>query len=161
MAKEAFKTIHGNIFETPQWLFDSLNNEFNFTVDLACNKDNRKCPKGITEDKDSLKYPWHKLSGWLWLNPPYSPLKPWIQKAQIENQKGAKIVVLCPPVISTRYFQDHLPSEIRFIVGRVPFLLAGKEMKSNTNDSCLLIFDNKVRQPKITYIERNVIKDGV
>lgn len=28
-------------------------------------------------------------------------------------------------------------------------------MKGNTNDSCLLIYDQKVRQPKITYIERD------
>jgi len=154
MAKEAFKNIHGNVFETPQWLFDSLNAEFDFQCDLACNSDNAKVSKCFTEQDDSLTQNWHKIDGWLWLNPPYSPLKPWIVKAQQENAKGAKIVVLCPPIITSRYFQNHLPSEIRFIVGRVPFLLNGVEMKSNTNDSCLLIYDTKVRQPKITYIER-------
>ena len=154
MAKEAFKNIHGNVFETPQWLFDSLNVEFDFQCDLACNSDNAKVSKCFTEKDDSLTQNWHKIDGWLWLNPPYSPLKPWIVKSQQENAKGAKIVVLCPPIITSRYFQNHLPSEIRFIVGRVPFLLNGVEMKSNTNDSCLLIYDTKVRQPKITYAER-------
>jgi site-specific DNA-methyltransferase (adenine-specific) len=158
MAKEAFKTIHGNIFETPQWLFDSLSDEFNFTHDLACNAGNAKCEKHFTEADDSLKQDWHKLNGWLWLNPPYSPLKPWIKKTQIENSLGAKVVVLCPPVISTRYFSEWLPSEIRFIVGRIPFIKDGAEMKSNTNDSCLLIYDTKVRQPKITYVERDKFK---
>ena len=157
MAKEAFKNIHGNVFETPQWLFDSLNTEFNFTFDLACNDENAKCASYFTEKQNSLIKDWHKTDGWLWLNPPYSPLKPWIIKAQQENRKGAKIVVLCPPIITTRYFQNHLPSEIRFIVGRVPFLLNGVEMKSNTNDSCLLIYDDKVRQPRITYVERNTL----
>lgn len=161
MAKEAFKNIHGNVFETPEWLFNSLDAEFNFTFDLACNADNAKCEKFYTERDNSLAQNWHKLDGWLWLNPPYSPLKPWIVKAQEENKRGARIVVLCPPIISSRYFQEHLPSEIRFIVGRVPFILNGVEMKSNTNDSCLLIYDTKIRQPKISYVERDSYKDDL
>jgi site-specific DNA-methyltransferase (adenine-specific) len=155
MAKEAFKNIHGNVFETPNWLYSSLDKEFSFSYDLACDKNNAKCEKFYTENDDSLGQDWHKLSGWLWLNPPYSPLKPWIVKAQKENSLGARIVVLCPPIITTRYFRQRLPSEIRFILGRVPFLLDGKEMKSNTNDSCLLIYDTQVRQPLITYVERD------
>ncbi len=159
MAKEAFKNIHGNVFETPSWLFGSLNDEFGFSFDLACNDQNAKCGQYFTESHDSLSKDWHKIDGWLWLNPPYSPLRPWIEKSQKENRLGAKIVVLCPPIISTRYFSQHLPSEIRFICGRNPFLLDGVEMKSNTNDSCLLIYDTKVRQPKIQYIERQALKE--
>ena len=155
MPKEAFKSIHGNVFETPQWLFDSLNREFAFTHDLACNQENKKCERFYTEEDDALSREWHTLNGWLWLNPPYSPLKPWIEKAQKENSLGARIVALCPPIIFARYFQNRLPSEIRFILGRVPFFLNGIEMKSNTTDSCLLIYDNAVRQPLIKYVERD------
>lgn len=160
MAKEIFKSIHGNIFETPNWLFNSLNKEFDFQWDLACETDNAKCKNMLnSENYDSLHEDWYTLSnGWLWLNPPYSPLKPWIIKSQEENKKGAKIVVLCPPIITTKYFSQWLPSEIRFIIGRVPFLMNGIEMKSNTNDSCLLIFDNKIRQPNIIYIQRDDLK---
>jgi hypothetical protein len=43
-------------------------------------------------------------------------------------------------------------------VGRVPFIKNNVEMKSNTNDSVLLIFDNKIRQPKIKYVKRDDIK---
>ena len=112
-----------------------------------------------SEEYNSLDEDWYKLSdGWLWLNPPYSPLKPWIVKAQEENKKGARIVVLCPPIITTKYFSQWLPSEIRFIVGRVPFVKNGIEMKSNTNDSCLLVFDNKIRQPNIVYVKRDDLK---
>ena len=158
MTKEAFKTIHGNVIETPSWLFDALNKEFNFTHDLACLPINKKCPAGFTPEDDSLAKDWSALNGWLWLNPPYSPLKPWIKKAQEENEKGAKIVVLCPPIITTKYFSQWLPSEIRFIVGRVSFLKNGLEMKGNTADSCLLIYDTKVRQPNIKYISRDSLK---
>lgn len=156
--KGMFKNIHGNIYSTPEWLYQSLNKEFNFTFDLACNKENAKCINFYTEIDDSLSRDWHKIDGWLWLNPPYSPLRPWIEKAQKENELGAKIVILCPPIISSRYFQKWLPSEIRFILGRVPFIFNGKEVKSNTHDSCLLIYDTKIRQSKISYVERDEIR---
>ena len=160
MTKEAFKTIHGNEYETPSFLFDALNAEFSFTFDLACTAKTAKCEKyfSLAEGKDSLKMRWHDIPGWLWLNPPYSPLKPWIVKAQEENARGAKIVILCPPIISTRYFQARLPSEIRFILGRIPFLLDDKLLKSNTSDSALLIYDTKVYQPKCSYVERAAIE---
>lgn len=162
MPKEIFKSIHGNVYETPLSLFKNLNDEFNFIYDLACEANNAKCKKFLSSERvNSLKVNWSKLGeGWLWLNPPYSPLKPWIEKSQLENSRGAKIVVLCPPILSTRYFQKHLPSEIRFILGRVPYILDGVEMKANTHDSCLLIYDTKIRQPKITYIDRDILIRG-
>ena len=161
--KKQFHSIHGNIFTTPDWLFDSLNKEFDFQWDLACEKNNSKCNQMLNSEKyDSLKVDWHKLcDGWLWINPPYSPLKPWIVKAQQENKKGAKIVVLSPPILSTKYFSEWLPSEIRLIVGRVSFAKDGVEMKSNTGDSCLLVFDTKIRQPNIVYVKRDEIKKSI
>lgn len=155
MGKEQFKTIYDNEFHTPQWLFDALNMEFNFQVDLACTEQNKKCPVGLT---DSLNQPWRELSdGWMWLNPPYSPLKPWIEKAQSESLKGAKIVMLCPPLISSRYFSKVPPAQIRFILGRISFVRDGKEMPGNSADSCLLIYGPPVK-PDIVYIERDSLK---
>lgn len=156
MSKEAFVTIHGNEYVTPPELFNALNTEFQFTFDLACSKENMKTSGGYhAPEYNSLDQPWENHPGWLWCNPPYSPLKPWIKKAQDANKKGARIVMLVPPIISTRYFSEHLPTEIRFILGRVPFILNGKPMKSNTSDSCLLIYGEQVEQPRISYVERN------
>jgi phage N-6-adenine-methyltransferase len=160
VSKEEFKTIHGNDFSTPDWLFQTLHKEFNFQYDLAANASNKKLDKALIEGEvDALSVNWRDLSdGWLWSNPPYSPLKPWIEKAQLENNRGAKIVMLVPPIITSTYFSAHLPSEIRFIVGRVNFFRGGEEIKGNTRDSCLLIFDTKIRQPKIVYIKRDDLK---
>jgi phage N-6-adenine-methyltransferase len=159
MAKETFKTIHGNEYCTPDEVFETLNDEFNFTTDLACTKQNMKTKKGLYLPNDSLKHPWHTLKGWLWCNPPYSPLKPWIVKAQEENKKGAKIVMLVPPHISSRYFADHLPTEIRIILGRLPFILDGKVMDRSTQDSCLLIYDTKrvKNKPLMKFIDRETL----
>ena len=163
MAKEVFKNIHGNEYCTPDALYNTLNEEFDFVCDLACTKDNLKCETGFQWPMwDSLASDWHLVgdgNGWLWCNPPYSPLKPWIQKAQMENKRGARIVMLVPPILSTRYFSEWLPTEIRFILGRVPFLLDGVPMKSNTSDSCLLIYDTpKVRKPlRIKYPDADLL----
>lgn len=147
--------LSSNEFGTPQKVFDLFDDEFHFEWDLACRKSNTKCKKGLfVEDMDSLLVDWHQLSdGWLWCNPPYSPLKPWVVKAQKEFLKGAKIVMLIPPFLGSQYFSDVIPSEIRIIKGRVAFIGSdGVPMKSNTNDSCLLIFGPPVI-PKFSYID--------
>jgi hypothetical protein len=91
------------------------------------------------------------------LNPPYSPLKPWIKKAQEESAKGARIVVLMPAIISTRYFSEVAPAQIRFIVGRVPFVRDGVEMPGNTKDNCLVIYGPPMRTD-VVYIERDAMR---
>lgn len=147
--------VSSNEFETPQAVYDHFDNEFSFEWDLACRKTNVKCNNGLfVEDVDSLTVDWHKLSkGWLWCNPPYSPLRPWIEKAQQEFLKGAKICMLVPPFLGSAYYSTVIPSEIRLIKGRIKFIGAdGVPMKANTNDSCLLVFGPPVI-PKLTYIE--------
>ena len=152
--------MHGNEYATPQWLYDAINAEFNFSTDLACTRENCKAATGYYQPEfDSLTQPWHKLSGWLWLNPPYSPLKIWIQKAQKEFLLGAKIVILCPPIISAKYFSEVIPAEIRIILGRVPFVLGGVEMKGNTSDSSIIIY-GPPKISKLTYVCRDEMRIG-
>jgi DNA (cytosine-5)-methyltransferase 1 len=152
-----FKTIHGNDYETPKWFFDSLNKEFNFTFDLACSTENRKCLDGYTKEDNSLLRDWHKLGGWLWLNPPYSPIRQWIEKAQSESLLGAKIVMLIPPLIHTAYFNKVIPSEIRFIDKRLGFIVDGKPMSGNTHYSCLCIYGPPTIS-KISLVKRDSFK---
>jgi hypothetical protein len=47
MGKEAFTTIHGNEFSTPQWLFDSLNKEFNISSILNWDKIKKELEKCV------------------------------------------------------------------------------------------------------------------
>jgi phage N-6-adenine-methyltransferase len=154
--------LSSNEFQTPDWVFDPLHREFNFQYDLACREHNKKLEKGLCYPKvNSLDIEWHKLSdGWLWLNPPYSPLKPWIQKAQREFLLGAKIVMLIPPILSTKYFSAVMPAEIRYITGRINFIGSdGKEMTGNSHDSALVIYGPPV-MPKVSYIAREELRHG-
>lgn len=56
------------MWETPQELFDILNDEFHFTVDVCATKDNAKCENFFTPEMDGLKQEW---TGACWCNPPY------------------------------------------------------------------------------------------
>ena len=43
---------------TPQWLFDELHKEFNFTLDPCASQDNAKCERFYTKKEDGLKQNW-------------------------------------------------------------------------------------------------------
>lgn len=115
---------------TPQGLFDMLNEYYNFIFDLACSKENCKTQNGFTIEDDSLNQSWVEItmnnsSGWLWLNPPYSKCKEFVEKAHQECLKGAKIVMLLPARTDTRWFHAFLYKKkyvnIEFIKGRLKF----------------------------------------
>lgn len=141
MLSKALFSSNSDEWATPQKLFDELNAEFNFSIDLAATRGNNKCEKFITEVEDSLSVGWHVLNGWLWLNPPYSNIKDWVKKCYEENLRGAKIVLLIPSRTGTRYFHDyiyHNPNvEIRFLKGRLKF---SDSKNSAPFDSMVVIF---------------------
>lgn len=47
-----------NYWETPQALFDKLNDEFHFTLDAAANETNHKCDQYFTAEMDGLQQNW-------------------------------------------------------------------------------------------------------
>lgn len=113
-----------DLWETPQYIYDALNNEFHFELDAACNINNCKCPLGLyVEFYDSLKQPWHLLARSIWLNPPYSDPYPWVKKAYEESLNGCTVVCLLPVDTSTEWFHEWVigKAEIRFMRGRISF----------------------------------------
>jgi site-specific DNA-methyltransferase (adenine-specific) len=104
---------------TPQWLYDELNKEFGFTVDVAADPTNTKCPKFYTVDDDGISQDWDGEV--VWCNPPYGDqLKHWVWKAA---HAAATTVMLVPARTDVKWFHDYvLPlAEIRFIKGRLKF----------------------------------------
>ena len=47
-------------WETPQDLFDKLNNRYRFTLDVCATKENAKCDNYFTKEDDGLKQDWGK-----------------------------------------------------------------------------------------------------
>lgn len=110
-------------WETPQWLFDQLDEEFHFTIDVAANQENHKCDRYYTKEDDGLSKSWEGET--VWLNPPYGlEVRRWMRKAWEEhNQHGITIVTLVPSRTDVAWFHDFVygKAEIRFIRGRLRF----------------------------------------
>lgn len=108
---------------TPQDFFDKLNQEFEFTLDVASSKENHKCNKYFTEEENGLIQDWS--NNVCFCNPPYGrEIKKWVKKCYEEGKKENTIVVmLIPARTDTSYFHDYIynKSEIRFIRGRLRF----------------------------------------
>lgn len=114
-------TSNTDMWATPQALFDSLNAEFNFTVDVCAVPENAKCAKFFSPQIDGLSQEWN---GVCWCNPPYGrEIGKWVRKAFISYLHGAKVVMLLPARTDTKWFHDYIygKAEIRFIRGRLKF----------------------------------------
>ena len=109
---------------TPQWLFDSLNEEFGFTLDSCALPSNAKCEKYFTPQDNGLLQDWGGEI--VFCNPPYGKaIANWVHKCSEESKKpNTTIVMLIPARTDTRYFHDYIygkAKEIRFIKGRLKF----------------------------------------
>lgn len=58
MMTKGMYTSSSEEWGTPQTLFNRLNKEFNFTLDICASKENAKCPKYYTKEEDALKQEW-------------------------------------------------------------------------------------------------------
>ena len=68
-----------DLWGTPPYVFDALNREFNFMLDAAASIENRLVPAFFCESMDALQQWWPAVS--VWVNPPYSDIGPWVDKA--------------------------------------------------------------------------------
>jgi phage N-6-adenine-methyltransferase len=78
-------------WETPQPVFDELDEIFHFARDLAASDHNHKCTTYYTRQNSSLVFDWRILGGWSWLNPPFSDIATWLRLC-----RSMSVVVLLP-----------------------------------------------------------------
>ena len=154
---------------TPPYLFAALHAEFNFCLDAAALPETALCQRYITPQIDTLRVDWadfippFERSPFVWLNPPYSNPKPFVQKCMKERDNGIGSVLLIPEDSSAEWWPGDECSEIRRITGyrdakgkwksgRINFINAetGEEIKGNPKGSNLLIFIPGYNGPCIT-----------
>ena len=131
-------------WETPREYFDKLNEEFNFTLDPCATKENAKCKKFYTKEDNGLKKEWEGER--VFCNPPYGKeIKKWVEKCFDEKNKAELIVMLIPARTDTAYFHDWIynKAEIRFIKGRIKFLVNNKEKGSAPFPSMIVIYKSR------------------
>ena len=119
-AAGAHEHIGTDRWETPADLFETLDREFAFDLDVCALPENAKCARYYTPDHDGLRQPWQ---GRCWMNPPYgSTIATWITKAWESTKQGATVVALVPVHTETGWWWNYCRhAEIRFLRGRLRF----------------------------------------
>lgn len=137
-------------WETPQDLFNRLNDEFHFTLDAAASDLNHKLPHYYTEKEDGLAQDWG--GGRVFCNPPYGSRETglWTEKCWREAQKPDTLVVLLIPARTDRKsFHDFIYNKpnvtIRFLKGRLQFEDNGKKMGTAPFPSMICIFNEHLK----------------
>lgn len=140
---------------TPPEMFDPLHGRFGFTIDVAALPHNAKLSRYYTPLEDGLIQPW--AGERVWCNPPYSDIRPWIEKAWSEwHLDGPGLIVMLLPANRTeqKWWQElvephrdragHLGLRVEFLPGRPRFICVGEtEVLPNQRPPfgcCLLIW---------------------
>ena len=108
-------------WETPDWLFDRLNKEFEFDLDVCATAENAKLPNYLDEEQDALTSRWF---GTCWLNPPYGRvIQAWTAYAMSQAMQGnCTVVCLVPSRTDTQWWWSTVRhGDVRFLKGRLKF----------------------------------------
>jgi site-specific DNA-methyltransferase (adenine-specific) len=108
----------------PQHVFDELDAEFGFKLDVCADDENAKADDYYTIEEDGLVQSWCGFGGPVWMNPPYGrTIKKWIQKAYRTTQRGTTVVCLLPSRTDTSWWHQYCAraDDIRFVSGRISF----------------------------------------
>ena len=144
-------------WETPDEVFEPLNQEFRFTTDVCADSRNTKCPDFFAVNDNALQRSWH---GVCWMNPPFGEQARWVKKAYEESLKDATVVCLLPARTNTNWWHDYcMKGEIRFLKGRpkfkgaehgLPQPLAIVIFRKKLSDQAM---ESKNRKPRLTFGE--------
>lgn len=131
-------------WETPQDIFDKLDEEFHFTLDVCATKENAKCGKYFTKEDNGLSQDWEDET--VWCNPPYGrSIKYWVWKCLLHSIGGGVAVMLIPARTDTKWFHEYIYNnpkwaEIRFVRGRIKF---GGSKNNAPFPSMIIVFKEK------------------
>lgn len=145
-------------YGTDKKFLDALETQYNIEWDLACTKENCVVsypgPRGFFHPEfDALKLNWWDLdisdTGWLFLNPPFANIRPWVEKCYKESLDDARIILLTPASVGATWFNDFVfnKAHVFFLKGRLTF----EGMKPNPKtgkvdpypkDCMISVFDN-------------------
>ena len=110
---------------TPDSLFQMLDNEFHFALDVCADPRTAKTPRWFSVGENGLTKEWDAIAigRSIWCNPPYGRvIGYWIEKAYRESRLGATVVLLLPSRTDTQWWHDYcMKGEIRFLRGRLSF----------------------------------------
>tara|TARA_Y100000310_G_C20550560_1_gene747858 strand:+ start:589 stop:954 length:366 start_codon:yes stop_codon:yes gene_type:complete len=113
-------------YSTPKWVMRLFPDWFD------------PCPLDPNFSEDGLKMDWRK---WTFVNPPYSNVIPWVEKAISENKKGKTIVMLLNVDPSTKWYAKLVNANAHFLFFAERLKFSG--IKSNPRPSMLVILGDE------------------
>lgn len=123
--------INKDEWETPFWLYETLDKEFRFDLDPASTEENAMSRLYMDREFDGLKHRWFNS---VFVNPPYSQLKKWVQKGYDEaynNPSVQQVVILVPARTDTQAWWNWIRfGEVRFLPGRLKFRLSAADKEA-------------------------------
>mgnify|MGYP002682524961 CR=1 FL=1 len=145
------QTSKAEDWETPLWLFEELDREFGFTVDVCATERNAKCERFFSPEDNGLAQEWQ---GICWMNPPYGrTIGEWMEKALNASRGGATVVCLVPARTDTAWWHSFVTkaSEIRFLKGRLCF---GRTCRDSAPfASAIVIYRPGETAPQVTFCQ--------
>lgn len=114
-----------------------------FDIDLAAHAKNTVTARYYDEAQNSLMQPWRVGNGVNWLNPPFSRIEPWVQRAYEQSrEQGARTAVLIPAAVGANWWRDwvHHKAEVLLLNGRLAFM-PDKPTWLYPKDCALLLYD--------------------
>ena len=96
-----------------------------WSYDLAADEHNCKGRNWFDEQQDSLSQNWRQLDGYLWLNPPYNDIAPWVEKCYRSTRTpGRSIFVLIPASVGSNWYLQwvHNKCDVYFLNPRLRFV---------------------------------------
>ena len=167
--------MSNDLWSTPPEVFEALDKEFCFGFDVCAEYETAKCSDYWTIEDDALSKDWAEDAksripgagliemGALWCNPPYSNIKPWVEKA-IEAQLNGRMtvmLVMCDPSVKWFSLAQQYASETRFVTdGRLAFLKNGVPQKGNNKGSVIFVFDpHRISAGHVSFVTREALME--
>lgn len=153
-------------YGTPSWLFDYLNDEYDFACDAAASDENHLCEMYYTKENDAINKNWSESGGAIFVNPPFSngEKEKFLAKAYQELvDSDVTSVFVIPADPSNKCWLDHIfgkATKITIINGRVKFTDPKTGLESKTGLGAAII-EFQCDEPPVFhmgYIERDKIK---
>ena len=137
-------------YETPDELFNILNNEFHFNIDICASEKNHKLDNYYSKNDDCFTKNWNTTS---WINPEFIRVKKFVKKAYEDSTKfGSTIVMLVLSKTNTNWWRDYVMNskEVRFINQKLQFKGTPQGLRF---PACIVIFEPHIGKTKFSVMK--------
>lgn len=149
-------------WQTPPFITSWIKFYTPFDVDLCATKDNALAKTYFSKQENCLDRDWHKFGKVGYCNPPYSNVRPFLEKAIQERDQGFRSIFLIPSPNGERHYHDCVfgqADKIVFITGRLSFSTPqNKPVNGNPRGSCLIYYTPNETETRMEWVDRDVMR---